>query len=87
MREVFNILNAQGVVDETTVFDAETQDRFAIARAKQRISWPGQNSVSGLINEWRGLKFEDPAKVLRMLEIIRSEPYLQSNVLMPGVTN
>jgi len=87
LREVFNILNAQGLVDETTIFDAETQDRFAIARAKQRISWPGQNSVSGLINEWRGLKFEDPAKVLRMLEIIRSEPYLQSNVLMPGVTN
>ena len=87
LREVFNLLKAQGVVDETTIFDAETQDRFAIARAKQRISWPGQNSVQGLINEWRGLKFEDPAVVLRMLEIIRREPYLQPNVLMPGVTN
>jgi len=87
LRETFNRLKAQGVVDETTIFDAQTQDRFAIERAKQRISWPGQNSVSGLINEWRGLKFEDPTKVLRMLEIIRSEPYLQPNVLMPGVTN
>jgi hypothetical protein len=87
LRETFNRLKAQGVVDETTIFDAQTQDRFAIERAKQRISWPGQNSVQGLINEWRGLKFEDPVKLQRMLNIIRSEPYLQPNVLMPGVTN
>ncbi len=87
LRETFNRLKAQGVVDENTIFDAPTQDRFAIERAKQRISWPGQNSVRGLINEWRGLKFEDPLKLQRMLEIIRNEPYLQPNVLMPGVTN
>tara|TARA_R100001443_G_C3359466_1_gene178742 strand:+ start:813 stop:3344 length:2532 start_codon:yes stop_codon:yes gene_type:complete len=87
LRETFNRLKVQGVVDETTIFDAQTQDRFAIERAKQRISWPGENSVQGLINEWRGLKFEDPVKLQRMLNIIRSEPYLQPNVLMPGVTN
>ena len=87
LRETFNRLKAQGVVDENTIFDAQTQDRFAIERAKQRISWPGQNSVQGLINEWRGLKFEDPVKLQRMLNIIRSEPYLQPNVLMPGDTN
>ena len=86
LREVFNRLNSQGVVGTDTVFDAEIQDLFAMTRAQQRISWPGQNSIQGLINEWRGLKFADPAKLERMLQILNNEPYLQPQALMPGLT-
>jgi hypothetical protein len=86
LREVFNKLNAEGVVTTETVFDPEIQDLFAMTRAQQRISWPGQNSIQGLINEWRGLKFADPAKLQRMLEILNNEPYLQPQALMPGLT-
>ena len=86
LREVFNRLNAQGVVNSDTVFNAEIQDLFAMTRAEQRISWPGQNNIQGLINEWRGLKFVDPAKLERMLQILNNEPYLQPQALMPGLT-
>ncbi len=86
LREVFNKLNAEGIVNTETVFDPEIQDLFAMTRAQQRISWPGQNSIQGLINEWRGLKFADPAKLQRMLEILNNEPYLQPQALMPGLT-
>lgn len=86
-KEVFMILKNRGLVNENTLFGGVVQDLFAMTRGKQRIGWPGQNSRQGLINEWRGLKFVDPAQLDRMLEIIRTEPYLQPNALTPGITN
>jgi len=86
LREVYGILNSQGIVNSETVFNAEIQDLFAMTRAQQRISWPGQNNAQGLINEWRGLKFADPAQLNLMLKILNNEPYLQPQALMPGVT-
>ena len=43
-------------------------------------------NTQGLINEWRGLKFADPAQLNLMLKILNNEPYLQPQALMPGVT-
>lgn len=88
--EVFGLLHRQGLIDENTKFDAQTQDLFAMTRARQRIGWPGQNTAQGLINEWRGLKFlfqRDPAMAERMLGVLQNEPYMQPQTLMPGITN
>ena len=86
-KEVYGRLVSKGLVGPDTVFDANTQDLFAMERARQRIGWPGQNSVQGLINEWRGLKFMDPNKVRQMLEFIRKEPMLNPDHLMPGIAD
>lgn len=86
-KEVFADLKRTGVIDESDLFSGAMQDLFALTRARQRISWPGQNNRQGLVNEWRGLKFVRPDKLEEMLQIIRSEPYLQLDVLTPGITN
>jgi len=77
-------------LSEDTVFDAATQDLFAMTRARQRISWPGQNSRAGLVSEWRGLKYlfqRNPEAAQRMLQIIQNEPMLQPSNLTAGVTD
>lgn len=77
-------------LSEDTVFDAATQDLFAMTRARQRISWPGQNSRAGLVSEWRGLKYlfqQNPEAAQRMLQIIQNEPMLQPSNLTAGVTD
>ena len=87
LKEVYARLENKGLVGPDTVFDAATQDLFALERARQRIGWPGQNTVQGLINEWRGLKYQDPETLSRMLELINKEPMLNPDNLMPGIAN
>lgn len=84
-RSTFDMLQQSGAVDINTVFDSSTQDMFAISQGKRRLGWPGQNSVQGLINEWRGIKFLDRATQERLLQVLRNEPYLSTGALLYGV--
>tara|TARA_Y100000385_G_scaffold244549_1_gene262683 strand:- start:4072 stop:6597 length:2526 start_codon:yes stop_codon:yes gene_type:complete len=80
-KEVFNY----GGFSPDDVFDQETQDRFAILRGRQRISWHGQNSETGIINEWRGLKFASQAERLRILKYLNGLPQFETRNIHPGL--
>ena len=80
-KEVFNY----GGFSPDDVFDQETQDRFAILRGRQRISWHGQNNQAGIINEWRGLKFASQAERLRILKYLNGLPQFEIRNIHPGL--
>ena len=80
-KEVFNY----GGFSPDDVFDQETQDKFAILRGRQRVSWHGQNSETGLINEWRGLKFASQSERQRILKYLRDLPQFETRNIHPGL--
>lgn len=80
-KEVFDY----GGFSTSDVFDAETQDKFAILRGRQRISWHGQNNQAGIINEWRGLKFASQAQRVRILRYLNGLPQFDPRNIHPGL--
>lgn len=73
-------------LSEDTVFDAKTQDMFALERVRQRAEWGALSG--GLRNEWIGLQHMPPERYNRLVEAanryVRS-PYNQPEVVTPGV--
>lgn len=74
-----------GLPDDA-VFDDRTQDLFALTRAVQRVTVMNGGTQTGLINEWRGLKFLKDEELVRMVQIAKDLPrYRQLHMLLPGV--
>ena len=63
-----------------TVFDAVTQDRMAISRARWRVNNFGMKSLN---NEWIGLRKVPQAQIDAAYKSL--DPYNQPDVLTPGV--
>ena len=80
-KEVFNY----GGFSPDDVFDQETQDRFAILRGRQRVSWHGQNNDAGIINEWKGLKFASQSERKRILKYLNGLPQFEIRNIHPGL--
>lgn len=73
-------------LSDDTVFDGKTQDLFALTRAVQRVTEMNGGNRTGLINEWRGLRFLSDAELVRMVQIAKGLPkYRQVHMLLPGV--
>nr|BDD44284.1 hypothetical protein 30 [bacterium] len=64
------------------LFDANAQDRFALARAAWRVNVQG--TTQGLINEWRGLKFVSEAERQKMLEI--AQGFNRPDLMLPALS-
>ena len=63
-----------------TVFDAATQDRMAVSRARWRVNHYG---LKGLKSEWVGLQKLPQAKINELYKSL--DPFNQPDVLTPGL--
>lgn len=72
-------------VPKDAVFNAQVQDAMALYRLRWRLNL--QNSTTGLINEWRGLKFLKPAQLQQLLEDAQDvyDPYNRPELLLKGL--
>jgi hypothetical protein len=72
-------------VPKNAVFNAQVQDAMALYRLRWRLNL--QNSTTGLINEWRGLKFLKPAQLQQLLEDAQDvyDPYNRPELLLKGL--
>ena len=72
-------------VPRDAVFNAQVQDAMALYRLRWRLNL--QNSTTGLINEWRGLKFLKPAQLQQLLQDAQDvyDPYNRPELLLKGL--
>ena len=76
-----------GINPDTTLFDAATQDRLAIARARWRMRV--DRGMGGLRREWIGLNNVSDAVLRPAMQGILNDrsPFNKPEVLTPGVAN
>ena len=77
---------AEGLgLPKNTVFDQRVQDAMALYRLRWRINL--QNSTTGLINEWAGLKRLSRAQLEQLLQDAQdvNDPYNRPELLLKGL--